>query len=136
MIIIEQRKRHQLNRSNGNNLINSNHHPISSTSTRKGSTTRKRRFDSIPNGTVEFEKNSLTNFPTSSNATLTRRESDFDGNSDPLPRRNRSTGSNSITAVPPPLPPPRGTILHSKSLSNVVQQPSIHQTNHKICTAV
>ncbi len=58
---------------------------------------------------------------------------DFDGNSDPLPRRKRSSAS--VLLPTPPLPPSRSIISHSKSLTTI-QQPSVSLTSHKICTEV
>lgn len=54
-------------------------------------------------------------------------EFDSAGNSDPLPRRKRSSAT---FPVPPPLPPPRPTIEHSKSLTTV------SLNSQKICTEV
>jgi len=52
---------------------------------------------------------------------------DSTGNSDPLPRRKSPLASSPI---PPPLPPSRPTISHSKSLV------SVSLNGHKICTEV
>jgi hypothetical protein len=54
-------------------------------------------------------------------------EVDQIGNSDPLPRRKHSSTS---CLIPPPLPPPRSTIAHSKSLTTV------DSNSQKICTEV
>ncbi|CAF0933657.1 unnamed protein product [Rotaria sordida] len=54
-------------------------------------------------------------------------EVDSNGYTDPLPRRKRSPQSSQI---PPPLPPPRSAISHSKSLTTV------SLNNHQMCTAV
>ncbi len=81
-------------------------------------------------GSMTLQSTSTTNLrPSNSSGGM-----NFDGNSDPLPRRKRSATS---IPIPPPtsLPRPQPIILHSNSLTTV-QQPSISLTSRKICTEV
>jgi hypothetical protein len=77
------------------------------------------------NGSLSPQSTSMTNLRPISMTD----EIDSIGTSDPLPRRKRSSASFQI---PPPLPPPRPTISHSKSLTAVTSS----LDNHKICTEV
>ncbi len=75
------------------------------------------------NNSLVPQSTSMTNLPPNSTAG----EFDSNGNSDPLPRRKYST---TLFPIPPPLPPPRPSIPHSKSLTTV------NLNSHKICTEV
>ncbi len=86
---------------------------------------RKRRPNSMlttSNGSLAPPSSSMTNL----RPKIIVEEIDSNGNSDPLPRRKRSSTFSTV----PPLPPPRKSISHSKSLTTV------SLNNHKICTEV
>ena len=75
------------------------------------------------NGSLARQSTSMTNLRPNSIAG----EFDLNGNSDPLPRRKHSSA---LFLIPPPLPPPRPPIAHSKSLTTV------NVNSPKICTEV
>jgi hypothetical protein len=80
-------------------------------------------------GSVTLQSNSTTNFRAiSSSGDHINSDEDLVS----LPRRKHLSAS---VIIPPPLPPPRSIVSHSKSLTTI-QQPSINLTSRKICTEV
>ena len=138
VIIIEHRKRHRLAALNALHALN----PIDiqlPTIPRKSISGHKRRMITVlttPDGSTTLPSSSMTSLRPS---IRNNDHANFDGNSDPLPRRKRSSTSNLIPSSSPALPlrTPRSIISHSKSLTTVQQQQlNISLTNHKICTEV
>lgn len=130
VIIIEHRKRAELARAA--DLHNTPNQLL--TVPRKLPMKRKRRMGTIlstSNGTSAVPSPSMIAYR-SPYSNVDGDEPNYDVNTDPLPRRERTLGLN---LTPPPLPPPRSTGSHSKSLTTLVQ-PSMSVTNHEICTAV
>lgn len=131
MIIIEHRKRHQLAALAALQSLNGNNHQSSLTSRKSipGNKKRSVTLATTPDGSMTFPSSSITSLRNGD-------QLDFDGNTDPLPRRKRS----SISTLNPSHSPaqsstPRPILLHSKSLITV-QQPNISLTSHQICTEV
>lgn len=114
VIIIEHRKRQKLA------LLNEKSQSLSSLP-RKSNLNRKDGTKST--NSLAVQTPSMTSLRPNSIAG----EFDSTGNSDPLPRRKRSSAT---FPVPPPLPPPRPMIEHSKSLTTV------SLNSQKICTEV
>ena len=85
--------------------------------------TGKRKMSTKSNNRLTPQSISMTNLHPNRIAI----DIDQNGNSDPLPRRQHLS---TPFLNPPPLPPPRPTIAHSKSLTTV------DSTSQKICTAV
>jgi Transmembrane protein 26 len=132
VIIIEHRNGHRLTQTTNNNEISSANYS-SPVLPQKSTTGRKRRTgttSSTSTGNIRLETNSMANLQVHRITADT--DMQYDGNSDPLPRRKRSIVP---ALVAPPLPPPRPNTFHSKSLTCVLQ-PNTIVTNHKICTAV
>ena len=118
VIIIEHRKRQRLTHFNGQHQL-----PMLP---KKSTIKRKERTGVLSiksNDNSSAQSISMTNLRRISTAG----EPYSTGNTDPLPRRKRLSSS---FLTPPPLPPPRPNISHSKSLTTV----SLH--NQKISTPV
>ncbi|CAF0804142.1 unnamed protein product [Adineta steineri] len=131
VIIIEHRKRHLLARASDAALTSTQLAVVS----KKSPTNRKKRTDTLStttNGSLALQSISMTNLrPVRFNDI----HADFEGKSDPLPRRKHLSTS---ILVPPRLPPARPIISHSKSLTTVQQQqPNFTlNNNNNICTEV
>lgn len=137
MIVIEHRKRHRLAVLTALHPLNQNNHQSSLTPRKSIPGNKKRSVTLVttPDGSMTFPSSSITSLrPSLRNSD----HLDFDGNTDPLPRRKRSSVSTLIPSSNSPAQPstPRPILSHSKSLTTVQQQPNISLTSHQICTEV
>ena len=137
VIIIEHRKRQRLATLTALHPLNQNNHSLSLAPRKSISGSKKRNVTLIttPDESLTFPSSSMTSLrPSIRNGD----HFDFDGNTDPLPRRKRSSVSTLIPSnSPAQSSTPRPILSHSKSLT-IVQQPTtnLSLTSHQICTEV
>ena len=129
VIIVEHRKRQRLNHSHEKNTISqlANQHFHAAILLKKPNGGRKRRPGTTPeksNGTLALQSSSTSQLRPEDPTNMI----DLLGDLDPFPRREPST--TSLIPLAPPLPPPRPSISHSKSLT------AVGSADQKICTEV
>ena len=122
MIIIEHRKRNAIAK------INEKENEKKKTASIKSNGTRKRRMENL---TTISNDNSIKPSDSASNGQLKSLGDSIEPNGkyDSLSRQ-QSSPNVLTTSLPPPVPPPRPLLPHSKSLNAVTL------SSHKVCTEV